>query len=79
MKNMKKLFLSINLVIMCLSATGQSSHLGYTVGLKIGTGIFDEMYVEGVDLNLTSSRFIYSAAYNSNLELDILTPTPREY
>lgn len=79
MKNLKKFSVSLSLSLLAISAFGQSSALGYSWGLKVGTGVFEGMYVQGIDLNLTSNRYIYSVAYNYNRELENLNPPPQEY
>lgn len=78
MTHFKKFSLSVSLLLIAISAVGQTDNLGYTMGLKVGPGILENVYIEGIDLNLTSDRFIYSATYNYNRELDILTPNPQE-
>ena len=77
--NTKSMLLASFTVFCCWFTYGQSKIDGYSVGLKIGTESFDGIYVEGVDLNLTSSKLIYSLLYNYNRDIPVLQPNPREY
>ncbi len=79
MKNLLSLFFFVTILLFGNTAKGQFSNQGYSVGLKVGPGAFDGIYLEGIDLNFTTAKFIYSAGYNYNAELQILNPEPREY
>lgn len=75
---MKRLSFVISFALLSLSAFSQSSHVNYSIGVKVGLESFDGVYVEGLDLNLIKNKFIYSVGYIYHREIPILNPSPRE-
>lgn len=79
MRTFTRPFIFLIISLIGISLSGQTSDIGYTVGLKGGAnGVFDSYANVGLDLNLTTQKFVYSVGYNYNPELDIFLPNPHE-